>query len=376
MTGSEAIGGYLPTAPFHTTGGGQCQWTFARKGGKDFFIKRFLSPTFPLPDGPGSEKTKANKRARCARFEEHHRAIHKRLAPLSSAGGNLIVSRDFLRHGPHYYKITDKVDVSSETPADIAALPFDDHLKILLAVTHSLDILHTHGLVHGDIKPTNILVQRDSSGSLTTKLIDFDNCFVSGCPAPPEEMVGDLWFYAPEMADYVTGVSAQGQLTIKSDIFSLGLVFAEYVTGVPPSFPAAPRYPGEALRRGGTLTVRPVDGREALVDLVAGMLRHDPAQRPTCRQIRDAVQRVRRSARGGAAPTRDGATSGPPATAAVATRAPTVTSALRGKLWERLRDRAAGDDTGPDDGAGASKVSLPRLRGRLLRRTSDHDPPT
>ena len=68
MKTGDSINGYRILRDFTTAGGGLCKWTFAERGGKEFFFKEFLSPTFPTDKSPGSAKTKQQKRERCAVF--------------------------------------------------------------------------------------------------------------------------------------------------------------------------------------------------------------------------------------------------------------------------------------------------------------------
>ena len=46
------------------------------------------------------------------------------MAPLTSYGGNLIVTLDFFRYGAKYYKVTEKVDLAGLEPRDVATLGF------------------------------------------------------------------------------------------------------------------------------------------------------------------------------------------------------------------------------------------------------------
>ena len=113
MRAGDVLNGYTILEDFKVVGAGLSKWTFAERGGRQFFIKEFLSPTYPDDDAPGSEKIKAKKRARCAAFEAHHRGVQRALAPLSAYGGNLIVTLDFFRWGAKYYKVTEKVDAEA-----------------------------------------------------------------------------------------------------------------------------------------------------------------------------------------------------------------------------------------------------------------------
>lgn len=41
-------------------------------------------------------------------------------------------------------------------------------------------------------------------------------------------------YYSPELVRYIQGAAEASELTQASDIFALGLIYAEYLTGVPP----------------------------------------------------------------------------------------------------------------------------------------------
>ncbi|MGH9284490.1 MAG: protein kinase domain-containing protein, partial [Acidimicrobiales bacterium] len=298
MKAGDSLNRYRLLGDFTTAGGGQSKWTFARRGAKDYFLKEFLAPTYPGGEAPGSPEVKARKRARCATFEAHHRSIMDALEPLSSAGGNLVVTADFFRHGAKYYKVTEKVDVASITPEAIAKLPLSERILVMLTATHSLNILHRVNLVHGDLKPANVLIKQMSPGRFTTKLIDFDNCFFAGEPAPPEELVGDPVYYSPELMAYVLLGDGGAALGPKSDIFALGVVFAQYVTGELPEFQPARlsfpplRYAADIVRSGGRLRLRPAGLPRYVEGLIHLMLAADPARRPSGDEVFRALKRM------------------------------------------------------------------------------------
>ena len=264
MKAGDVINGYLILEDFKVVGAGLSKWTYAERGGRQFFIKEFLSPTYPDDAAPGSDKTKAKKRARCAVFEAHHRGMQKALAPLSAYGGNLIVTLDFFRFGAKYYKVTEKVDAEDLGPGGIASLDLRQRLVLMKSVAHSLKILHDLRIVHGDLKPSNILVKRTELG-YTSKLIDFDSSYIAGNPPPATEIVGTINYYSPELLGYIQEAGVQpGELGVASDIFALGLIYTEFLTGAVPPFDAA-RYhePAVAIRHGETLRIprRGVPGR-------------------------------------------------------------------------------------------------------------------
>ena len=294
MKAGDVINGYTLLDDFKVVGAGLSQWTFAERGGRQFFLKQFLSPTYPDDAAPGSEKTKAKKRARCAAFESHHRGVQAVLAPLSAYGGNLIVTLDFFRWGAKYYKVTEKVDAEPMEPADIARLDFRLQLVLLKSVAHSLKILHDLRIVHGDLKPGNIMIKRTELG-YTGKLIDFDNAYLAGNPPPPEEIVGTINYYSPELLGYIqeAGV-APHQLGLASDVFSLGLIYTEFLTGAPPPFDAATYHePAVAVRAGTTLRIPRAGVVPELADLIDEMMSSDPVLRPTIGKVHATLMGIR-----------------------------------------------------------------------------------
>jgi eukaryotic-like serine/threonine-protein kinase len=293
----DVVNGYTILEDFRVVGAGLSKWTFAAKNGREYFIKEFLSPTWPDEHAPGSAQTKMRKRRRCAAFERHHRRIIEALAEVSGLGGNLIVTLDFFRWGAKYYKVTEKVEVAGLEPADVAALPFADQLVLLKTVAHSLRILHDRGIVHGDLKPSNVLIKRTELG-YTTKLIDFDNAYLAGDPPSPEEIVGTMNYYSPELVGYIqeTGNTA-AELTQKADIFALGLIYAEYLTGGLPPFDAGKyQYAGVAARGGEVLRLPPGSLPAPVVELVERMLLANPTARPTIADIHTTLMGIRPAA--------------------------------------------------------------------------------
>jgi eukaryotic-like serine/threonine-protein kinase len=344
----DVINGYTILEDFRVVGAGLSKWTFAAKDGREYFIKEFLSPTYPDEHAPGSPQTKMRKRQRCAAFERHHRRIQAALAAVSGIGGNLIVTLDFFRWGAKYYKVTEKVEVAGLDPADITELAFSDQLVLLKTVAHSLRILHDRGIVHGDLKPSNVLIKRTELG-YTTKLIDFDNAYLAGEPPPPDQIVGTMNYYSPELVGYIQEAGTATELTQKADIFALGLIYAEYLTGALPSFDAAThKYPGVAARAGKVLRLPATALPAPVVELVDQMLLADPAARPTIAETHATLMGIR----------------APAATTAVVTGprmpAPTAPTRLKGRGLRTAR------------GTSPPAPELPgptrRLVGRLLER--------
>jgi eukaryotic-like serine/threonine-protein kinase len=353
----DVINGYRIREDFRVVGAGLSKWTFAAKDGREYFIKEFLSPTWPDEHAPGSAQTKMRKRRRCAAFERHHRRIQEALASVSGLGGNLIVTLDFFRWGAKYYKVTEKVEVAGLEPADVAAFPFQDQLVLLKTVAHSLRILHDRGIVHGDLKPSNVLIKRTELG-YTTKLIDFDNAYLAGEPPPPEEIVGTMNYYSPELVGYIqeTGTAA-AELTQKADIFALGLIYSEYLTGTLPTFDTATyKYAGVAAAAGQILRPPATSLPTPVVELVDRMLLTDPSARPTIAEVHSTLMGIRVPA------TTTAVLAGPPAPAA-----PSAPTRLKGRGLRAATSRTAS----PSPEGSPTR----RLVGKLLERRKDTGAP-
>jgi len=321
MKTGDTVGGYTLLEDFRVVGAGLSEWTFAERDGREYFLKRFLSPTYPDDAAPGSATTKARKRAKCAAFESHHRGIAAALAPITSYGGNLIATLDFFRDGAKYYKVTEKVDPAGLDTEGIARLDFSVRMVLLKTVAHSLKILHDMDIVHSDLKPSNVLIKQTELG-YTTKLIDFDSSYIVGSPPPPDEIVGTMNYYSPELVRYIQGTAEAAELTTASDIFALGLIYAEYLTGSLPPFDPAYREAAIAVLSGVPLALPAASTPESIAALVQKMLLADPAARPTIEQVHATLMGWRSGAATTAAPMPS-----PPAVVEGAV----VTSSLRGR---------------------------------------------
>jgi hypothetical protein len=325
MKKGDVIAAYvLTTDP--QGGGGQSEWAFASKDGEELFLKRFLQPAFPVEGSPGSPETKEHRRRRCEEFERHHRLVMRKLRALSGEGGNLVITRDFFRERAFYYKVTVKVDVSGIGPKEIVALPRGQRILIMLTAAKSLDTLHKAGLVHGDVKPENLLIKTLDAGRFAVKVIDFDNCFPVHDPPAADSLVGDPAYYSPELLRYHLGEEAVGrQLDEKNDVFALGLVFWQYLAGRRPDLPGRVTYPAEAIAASAELPL-PKSVRDApLAALVQSMLAPAAADRPSMSEVHADLRLARR----------DGPEARPARPVAVEPEAPAKTR-LAGELFKHF----------------------------------------
>ncbi|MGA9130337.1 MAG: serine/threonine-protein kinase [Terracidiphilus sp.] len=106
-------------------------------------------------------------------------------------------------------------------------LPIERAVKLTVAICDALDYMHKHGVVHRDLKPENIMVDAEDH----IKLIDFGIAM--------KEDARRLTFAGPSpllgTPDYISPEQVKGQRgDQRSDIYSLGAIFYEMLTGQPP----------------------------------------------------------------------------------------------------------------------------------------------
>jgi serine/threonine-protein kinase len=105
--------------------------------------------------------------------------------------------------------------------------PVERAIKIAIAVCDALDYIHRNGVVHRDLKPENIMIDADDH----IKLIDFGIAARQGARrltfAKLSQVMGTPDYISPEQ---VKGKRGDG----RSDIYALGAMLYEMLTGQPP----------------------------------------------------------------------------------------------------------------------------------------------
>ena len=102
-------------------------------------------------------------------------------------------------------------------------LPVEQVISITRNICSGLDFAHGKGIVHRDIKPANIMVTPDG----TAKIMDFGIAKVSGSLTSTGQVLGTPNYMSPEQ---VKGRQLDG----RSDLFSLGVMLYEMLTGEKP----------------------------------------------------------------------------------------------------------------------------------------------
>ncbi|WP_435771145.1 protein kinase domain-containing protein [Nocardioides sp. SYSU DS0651] len=220
----------------------------------------------PVPGGDQTETIRAEREARLAAQVSHP---------------HVISVFDLVHDEDHHWLVMEYVDGSplSALIKERGPLPPDDLAAMIAPVADALAFAHDVGIVHRDVKPSNILVRRDGEAKLT----DFGiaRTMQDATLTQTGAVTGSPAYLAPEVA---TGGSA----TPASDVWSFGATLYHALAGRPP-------YHREDEDNAVLAVLYRIVHEEPprlpsagwLAPLLEMTLTHDPAGRPSMAEVRD-----------------------------------------------------------------------------------------
>ena len=240
------------------------------------------TPRPELAGDPDVQRRFRREATLAARFEHHP---------------NIVRVLDFVAGDAAMYMVMEHVigQRLGQMLVDEGALELPLVVTIVLQLLAAVGECHAQGIVHGDVKSDNVLVQRLADGTPLAKLFDFGLAHFAAGYAPPSGMIsGTAEYIAPEV---VHGIAA----TRAADIYACGIVLYELLAGRTPFAGDTSR---DVLARQVSAPPVPLSWRcpelalpPALDDVIARALHKNPhARYESCAQLADALQTAVRDA--------------------------------------------------------------------------------
>ncbi|GAA4545741.1 serine/threonine-protein kinase [Amycolatopsis samaneae] len=193
---------------------------------------------------------------------------------------NVVTLHDLVDHDGELWLVMEYLPTRSL--AEIGTLPAEQVARIGAQLAGALEAVHAAGVVHRDVKPSNVLVTEDGRAKLTDFGISRAN-YGDTTLAHSVEIAGTPGYLAPEVADGADATSA-------SDVFSLGATLFTALEGVSPVGSAG--NPLVLVRRAANGEIATPHRGGELSAVLSALLRRKPSRRPDAARARQLLEEI------------------------------------------------------------------------------------
>ncbi len=190
--------------------GGFCIAYKVSKGGKNFFMKEYISPT-PLM----KEEYKA--------FTEHQDRL---IIKLNKLGDNIEKTVEQFKTKYHYFQVKPFIvgQDLSKWMEDKSNGSYEKRKLVAIMMCEAVKVIHAAGIIHKDLKPGQFMVVKDSSpAGCKLILMDFDWSITDG-----------ICLQAVSTPGYGSLESEPKDISYHTDIFTVGIILCELLAGTGP----------------------------------------------------------------------------------------------------------------------------------------------
>lgn len=300
-------GRYIQKQPWKSATNGDVAKFYDTVENREVFIKEYRDLRYPASTTDSSGKPLASLVDASRRVDEYiHKTeeINSVIKSVAHQGGDVVVTLDFFREDIHIYKVSELIPLKDWKGSDVKKHLSEDQIDLMmLREMRALQALHQAGVLHCDLKPDNIFII-EQDGTYVGMISDFDDSILMNGNIDAESIVCTQEYMSPEIcagklmgADVFEEFSAK-HLGTPSDIFMMGLIYHEYLTGSLPEFDeneyeqyAPALLAGEPLNLSESLS-------PAHRMLIGQMLAVLPEMRmQTCSDVARAIQQIRQHKR-------------------------------------------------------------------------------
>ena len=283
------IGEFDVTEPLSAScGGGRCG--FCYRGTHKGFLRELASPVLPDQAGISDPDFREALIQDCRAWQRRKEAVWNALREAAGKMCHIAAPVALFSFGDRFYTVTEQCSLSDMTLIGLSRA-FSDGQKLaaMRILAYDFARLAERGIVYGEVSHYTLPVGGNAEAGYFPVLVSPEFAFLEDAPPEPEEMPKTADYLSPEMLRYRQ--DGQEAPTVKSDVFSLALIFHLLLCGTLPDTEWDESAPCEAVLQGEKIHPDariPAQYRE----LLEQMLLADPAARPSAQAVYDTLSGI------------------------------------------------------------------------------------